>query len=136
MKIKRTRQVTLDELLPLVWSNKFDYLVFESDNNGIIRFDMNGKIRQANGIKYDDLFTITEEVEITEDTLLDVILVYDEFSGNKNHVGRVFRVSVNQITKINTDGNIKFIYLQNEDGSIGEIVWSKERGFNATNTEI
>ena len=132
--IKRERQVRLDELIKHCIDNdtfgskgvftsatgKVNVTIYKDD---VVIEDA---YTDFNIIK--TLFTITEEVDITEDTLLDVILVYDEFSENKNHVGRVFRVSVNQITKINTDGNIKFIYLQNEDGSIGDLIWSKECG--------
>lgn len=118
MKIKQTRQVRLDELLQLVWSNKFDYLVFMSDNNNFIDFDTNGMIRQAYGIKPDDLFTITEEIEITEDTILDrFVHVLDS--------GRTKDVKNSSISKsINFFGStVKFIYLQNEDGSIGDLIW-------------
>lgn len=126
--IKRERQVRLDELLKYVWDNDINDTQFESDNDSWVRVDEYGDVVDVYSIEKSDLFTITEEVEITGDTVLDVILVYDEYSGNKNHVGRVFRVSINQIVEINNDGNIKFIYLQKEDGSIGDLIWSKECG--------
>ena len=115
MKIKQTRQVRLDELLPLVWSNNFDYLVFKSDNNGFITFDMNGMIKQAYGITPDDIFTITEKIDITEDTPLQRAMVI------KNNLD-FYSIKNRKINSLKTT-NIKFIYLQNEDGSIGDLIW-------------
>lgn len=130
--IKRERQVRFDELIKYVWKKRIVEMNFKSKKGVSVYVHSDGDI-DVNEVRYiskDDLFTITEEVEITGDTVLDVILVYDEYSGNKNHVGRVFRVSINQIVKINNDGNIKFIYLQNPDGSVGDLIWTKERGLD------
>ena len=131
MKIKQTRQVRLDELLKYVWDNDIkNESFFTKESEGYISVDSDGDFCMYGRphVNKDERFTITEEVEIDGNTVLDVILVFDEYSGNKNYVGRVFRISINRIIKINNDGNIKFIYLQNEDGSIGELIWSKERG--------
>ena len=129
--IKQTRQVRLDELLKYVWDNDIkNESFFTKESEGYISVDSDGDFCMYGRphVNKDERFTITEEVEIDGNTVLDVILVFDEYSGNKNYVGRVFRISINRIIKINNDGNIKFIYLQNEDGSIGDLIWSKERG--------
>ena len=123
--IKRERQVRLDELLKYVWDNDIkNESFFTKESEGYISVDSDGDFCMYGRphVNKDERFTITEEVEIDGNTVLDVILVFDEYSGNKNYVGRVFRISINRIIKINNDGNIKFIYLQNEDGSIGELI--------------
>jgi len=124
MKIKKKRQVTLDELLPLVWSNKFDYLMFKSDNNNFIDFDTNGMIRQAYGIKPDDLFTITEEIEITEDTTINLAYRiktergWQTFDKNETTINKIIN-----IYKRHPHAYLEFIYLLNPNGSIGELIW-------------
>lgn len=136
MKIKRERQVRLDELLQIVWSkgitNQKFLLHHPNKNEEYAYLFINGKgychFGNMEFFNKEHLFTITEEVEITEDTKLDVVVVYDEYSGNKNHIGRVFRTSIIQLKNLHSNGNIKFIYLQNDDGSIGELIWDKERG--------
>lgn len=123
MKIKRERQVRLDELLRYVWDNGIKGTRFESDNNSWVLVDEYRDIVDVYSIEKSDLFTITEEVEIDKETKLDAVVVYDEYSGNKNHIGRVFRTSIIQLNNLHNNGNIKFIYLQNPDGSIGELIW-------------
>ncbi|WP_414052908.1 hypothetical protein [Macrococcus animalis] len=87
--IKRERQVRLDELLKYVWDNDITEYQFESDNDSWVRVDEYGDVVSVYSIEKSDLFTITEEVEIDEDTPLNLVVV---------------------------------------DGSIGELIWSKERG--------
>lgn len=118
--IKRERQVRLDELLKYVIDNNAYgfYETARGRNSIYIREDaitFNNYIIWAN-----DLFKITEEVEITEDTPLQRAMVI------KNNLD-FYPIKNRKINGLKTI-NIKFIYLQNEDGSIGELIWTKERG--------
>lgn len=124
MKIKKKRQVRLDELIKHVWDNKIKSKTFKSSRDNIISITSKGNVDfsfQVLLISPDELFTIEEEVEITEDTPLQRAMVI------KNNLD-FYPIKNRKINSLKTI-NIKFIYLQNEDGSIGDLIWSKERGF-------
>ncbi|VUC68929.1 Uncharacterised protein [Macrococcoides caseolyticum] len=120
MKIKQTRQVRLDELIGYITKNELISSVFKSNRGNEIVVDINGDLSFFGRFNYNDLFVITEEVDITEDTLLQRAMVI------KNNL-EFYRIKNRKISRLDTM-NIKFIYLQNEDGSIGDLIWSKERG--------
>lgn len=137
MKIKHERQVRFDELIKHVWDNGIKDKTFKSNRDKTIYITDRGNLNcgyQVFLISPDELYTITEEVEIEYDTRLDLIAV--------RKAGTVSRFENRSIQGVLAHFNIRlevevdYIYIQNEDGSIGEMVWSKERGLNATNTEI
>lgn len=122
--IKRERQVRLDELLKCVWDKGTTGKNFKSEEGVNIYFHTDGDI-DVNEVRYiskDDLFTITEEVEIDYDNRLDLIAV--------RKVGTVSRFENRSIqgVLVHFEGEVDYIYFQNPDGSIGELIWSKERG--------
>jgi len=126
--IKRERQVRLDELLKYVWDKGITDEIFFTTGRSI-RVNDFGCFTGLAQITKSDLFTITEEVEIDEDTKLDLVEIY-EISFGSTDVAIISKSSINEILKNDQDGSMKtkFIYLQNNDGSIGELIWSKERG--------
>ena len=145
MKIKHERQVRLDELIKRIMNQEFEkdqQIQFTAKNDKpndsmILFYERGGGIFGnffTNSYNLNDLYTITEEVEIDYDTRLDLIAV--------RKAGTVSRFENRSIQGVLAHFNIRlevevdYIYIQNEDGSIGEMVWSKERGLNATNTEI
>lgn len=134
MKIKQTRQVRLDELIKhCIENDKFG-------NEGTF-WSITGKVKvmvyQDDVVIEDDfmacniietLFVITEEVEITEEMELKQLVVIYENGGS----GKIRNMNIKELVERHESvyGHgvpIKFIYLQNEDGSIGELIWSKER---------
>ena len=130
MKIKQTRQVRLDELVDYIWKNNIKskgYSVKMLDKE--VRVFEDGRIETYAGISEKDLFTITEEVEITEEMELKQLVVIYENGGS----GKIRNMNIKELVERHESvyGHgvpIKFIYLQNEDGSIGELIWDKERG--------
>lgn len=125
--IKRERQVRLDELLKCVWDKGTTGKNFKSEEGVNIYFHTDGDV-DVDEVKYiskDDLFTITEEVDIDYFTKLDLIAV--------RKVGTVSRFENRSIQGVLSHFNKRFevevdyIYFQNEDGSIGELIWDKER---------
>lgn len=123
MKIKRERQVRLDELLRLVWDREVAGEKFYDQENNVLFIDKkDGEIKQADHTCKSDLFAITEEVEIKESTNLPRILVV---KGTK----QAFTMTNKSIKRIkNNITDLEMIYLQNPDGSIGDLIWSKEKG--------
>lgn len=125
MKIKKTKQVRLDELLKYVWDNGITDEIFENYEGSWVRFDECGDLVEVYEVEESDLFTITEEVEITEDMRLNLVVIDDDYEVTTNHYTKISQI----LKESETYGyEIKFIYLQNDDGSIGELIWDKERG--------
>lgn len=128
--IKRERQVRLDELLKHVWDGEIIGEKFYDQENNVLFIDKeDGEISQADHTCKNDLFTITEEVEVDEDTKLRNTISIDD-------IGRIYRhnnLSIEEMKYFHRADRVviyscKYIYLQNEDGSIGDLIWSKERG--------
>ena len=117
MKIKRERQVRLDGLMKYAWDNNITRTRFEGKDCSIYVDDRgNFKVADEYSLWKSNLYTFTEEVEITEEAKLSIVIIdrYDYIANERNF-------SINDATRI-YDG-IKYIYLQNEDGSIGELIW-------------
>ncbi|PKD98551.1 hypothetical protein [Macrococcoides caseolyticum] len=124
MKIKQERQVRFDELIKYVWDKRIVEMNFKSKKGVSVYVHSDGDI-DVNEVRYiskDDLFTITEEVEIDYDTRLDLIAV--------RKVGTVSRFENRSIqgVLVHFEGEVDYIYFQNPDGSIADLIWSKERG--------
>ncbi|PKE64232.1 hypothetical protein [Macrococcoides caseolyticum] len=124
MKIKQERQVRFDELIKYVWDKRIVEMNFKSKKGVSVYVHSDGDI-DVNEVRYiskDDLFTITEEVEIDYDTRLDLIAI--------RKVGTVSRFENRSIqgVLVHFEGEVDYIYFQNPDGSIGDLIWSKERG--------
>ena len=128
MKVKQEKQVRLDELISYIWKNEITSTVFQSCKGKEINVGLTGTISHDPVYYFnkEDLFTITEEVDIEYDTRLDLIAV--------RKAGTVSRFENRSIQGVLTHFNIRlevevdYIYFQNEDGSIGDLIWSKERG--------
>ena len=129
LKIKRERHVRLDELIKHVWDNDITDYQFESDNDSWVRIDEFGDVVDIYSVEETDLFTITEEDEITEDKKLNLT-----YRVKNQHVWVTFdkyETTINEIIKKHENLlsiHLFFIHILNEDGSIGELIWSKERG--------
>lgn len=127
MKIKQTRLVRFDGLLKYVWDNNIKGKAFKSNRDKIIYVTDRGNFnfgQQVLLITPNELYTITEEVEITEEMPLDLVEAYINYCGsfqcNTNE-----HISIRHLLQVNNSEDVrtKFIYLQNEDGSIGELIW-------------
>lgn len=131
--IKRERKVRLDELIKYVFDNDVKNKEFTIKNSaGSIAMDSDGDFRmggRCDFIRKSDLFTITEEVEIDEDMKLDLVDIYKDY-GLPLEVAFCKNISVKETLKLDKASGFdtKFIHIQNPDGSIGELIWSKERG--------
>ncbi|UTH07944.1 hypothetical protein [Macrococcoides canis] len=127
--IKRERQVRLDELITYIIKNEVVSSDFKSNRGSDVVVDINGGLDFYGTFNYNDLFTITEEAVITEDTKLRNTITID-------NIGRIYRhnnLSIEEMKYFHREDRAviypcQFIYLQNDDGSIGELIWTKERG--------
>ncbi|TDM48233.1 hypothetical protein ETI08_03585 [Macrococcoides goetzii] len=128
MKIKRERQVRLDELVKWIFENDIEdatfYAMNNEDNSVKVHVYIGGfiKTEYLGCPSKSDRFKITEEVEIDEDMILPRLVLIKEDK-------QVFGMKNTSIKRIkNNVINVKCIYLQNPDGSIGELIWTKQKG--------
>ena len=128
LKIKQERKVRLDELIKYAWNNKFAEVYYDQYDHKAV-FDDFGGLKLDSNVCFDSRFTITEVVDITEDSKLNLVEIYKDKRGILE-VEFHSDTSVNELLGINEDFNCdtQFIQVQNPDGSIGELIWSKERG--------
>lgn len=131
MNIKRTVEMDLIELLTWAKDNgktgEFigvddNYRVFISYHHGWVQTDNGRKIP-----KFETKFKITEEVEITEETVLPRLACVHSKTNNISCYNDISLKRVMGLARFDSI-NYKLIYLQNPDGSIGELIWTKQKG--------
>ncbi|QNR07801.1 hypothetical protein [Macrococcoides canis] len=122
--IKRERQVRLDELLKHIFDNQIKGEVFENGGSDV-QVDIHGSVMFDEWISKNDRFKITEEVEITEDTKIPLIVAM-----NRDIVNRYAGWSIQDLLDRDKKFGMDYenIYILNDDGSIGDLIWTKERG--------
>ncbi|UBH10613.1 hypothetical protein [Macrococcus armenti] len=131
MKIKRTVEMDLIELLTWAKDNgktgdfygvDEDYRVFISAHHGWVQTDNGKKIPE-----FETKFKVEQEVEITEETKLNIVTVSNDHETYAYENTSIYDL-LSEENVLFEEYQAKFIYLQNPDGSIGELIWSKERG--------
>ncbi|WP_165844891.1 hypothetical protein [Staphylococcus saprophyticus] len=123
MKIKTKKQLNLPQLIEYIWDNDikneffrrlnrgpFEYVWVNEDSN--IEFDDNILFRK------NDIFEIEVEEEITKDTKLPSVLVYDG-----KYFNALYGLSINDIEKSFIDYvyGVKTIHLI--DGDTHTLIW-------------
>lgn len=123
--LKRTRQVTLDELIRHVWKNKeypVSYKTVESDTR-TVEFDIFGYLvfGSNNSFSSETKFEITEEEVITDKTEFDQCIVL--FKKNVVHIP--VKSSIKKILDTYVDPEVIYAFI---DGNL-EMIW-KKKGMN------
>lgn len=125
MKIKKKRQVRLDELMKYVWDNNITRTRFEGKDCSIyVDSDGDIDVDEVKHINKDSLFTITEEIEINRGTRLNLIAVREEGTVSRFENKSIQDVLAYFIIRLGVE--VDYIYIQYEDGFIGDLIWSKE----------
>lgn len=122
MKIKTKKQLNLSQLIDHVWENDVRSRTFIANDKhipGKVNFDENGMVDIQTTVWNDETFTVEEEIEITEDTRLHGILVVRSNNEYHNYTNGTIKTFKNAA---------KFIYLLNDDGSIGQLIWTHDKG--------
>lgn len=122
MKIKQRRQLKFDELIKYAWENNIEVKSFISNKYNKVHFGFNGSVEHIQIIDKNDLFTIEEEVEIDEETILSVVIVIWMKEANRFDVRNYKEVSIKGIIS-NGIYDVKAVYFHNEDGTIGPLIW-------------
>lgn len=133
--IKTKKEMNLPELIEWIWENEIEYKRFISDCvKGKVFVSKYGKITTACGIGKTDTFTVEIEEEITEDTVLDAVVIVrrhiSPYGGESTHVCRKGNVSINQVLSLQPN-NSRFVYLEihlMKNDRIDQLIWTKEKG--------
>ena len=133
--IKRERQVRLDELLKYVWDNGIASGEFRSEKSNKVFIDCDRWVLLDCGcVTPDERFTITEEVEITESTILEEMVIVRTIEYKNGDIQKIITLathkSINDV-KGEEDWNKKSILHEVwtvKGNGMGELIWTKERG--------
>lgn len=132
MRIKRRKQMRLDELIKYVWEHGVENETYRSDMGNTVSIGVQGLMWTNSIIGRDDTFTVETEEELTEETELPAIL-----TGVKGDDGRmIYRqhtfLSINRVKEGAAVASIKpiVIYATDFNTPINEItlIWSKDTG--------
>lgn len=123
MKIKCTVEMDLLELLTWAKENDKtgdfygvdeDYRVFISHNFGWVQTNNGKKIP-----KFETKFKVEQEVEIVEETKLNIVTVSNDHETYSYENTSIYDL-LSEESPLFEEYQAKFIYLQNDNGSIGE----------------
>lgn len=109
MIIKHQMKLHLNELVDWAWRNGVTSEKFHSNNGSYVIFDHSAVV-ETYIINKNDLFNVTEEIEITLDKPIDYFLEKDMYGNYRDHFG----IAINDLLFLNTTVNI---WLVNDDNS-------------------
>ncbi len=123
MKIKTKKQLNLPQLIEWAMDNNVDNSIFIGKKNLYnVGFNKNGLMyfNTTKPIPTGEIFTVEVEKEITEDTVLPKVLFKNIFDDWR--VLTEFCISEGKSVA-------EQVYLLNDDDTIGQLLWTKEKGF-------
>lgn len=108
MKIKTKKQLNLPQLIEWAWNNRVEDKDFMINETVGVHFRKHGMFKTRGMFTSDDLFTVEVEEEITEDTLIDKLIVVYSYCSD---------VDLYKCIKVGefTNSNVKSIYILNDD---------------------
>lgn len=124
MYIEKTVEMNLSELLKWAWHNDIKDETFKSDTGIECFFTDKGSfvIKDCEFIKEDDIFEVEIKEEVDMYTKLDLFYMND-----RNDVDHLNDSCINEVLLSERDfgRSVKYIYLKNEDDSIGQLIWKR-----------
>lgn len=123
MKIKTKKQLNLPQLIEWAMENdvrnKF-YRTYDSEGNiSEVYFNIMGLPQFSSMVDKSDIFTVEEEIEITEDTVIPGMLtIYDN---------GVTHISNNKSLSNLSKTYLKSVYIMNDDYTM-TLFWTHEKG--------
>lgn len=104
-KIKVEKQMNLEELIKYAKETSLKRRVFKCRHkNGEVVFDTEGKFCSHGWISEDDTFTVEDEIEVTENTILPYLVqvVEEETIKPRKHIYQHRYASINEIIQKET----------------------------------
>ncbi|MEX5937669.1 hypothetical protein [Mammaliicoccus sciuri] len=133
--IKTKKEMNLVELIEWARKNKVTNQIFRADKQLMnIQFDNHGDFKTYGFTGIDTTFTVEVDEEITEDTVLDAVVIVRKqispYDRESTHVCRKGNVSINQVLSLQPN-NSRFVYLEiylMKNDRIDRLIWTKEKG--------
>lgn len=128
MKIKKTVEMTLPQLIEWAWENDITNKTFVAEHGKSASFVGAGNFNIGDiMINKSDIFKVDIVEEINENTELDLVEIFmldndfsDIFYQPKMTISKI--ISENH-KRWGIRGNSKYFYLLNDDGTIGQLIW-------------
>ncbi|MDU6765360.1 MAG: hypothetical protein E6445_10375 [Staphylococcus sp.] len=120
VKIKREVEMTLPELIEWAWKNGVNKRTFTSSNNTSVSFSKYGGF--VSTIKYvfkDETFTVEVEEEITEDTIIPLLLKIYKSGDNASEASIYRSISINTAES----STRSIAYYSINDGGTLTLIW-------------
>lgn len=124
MKIKNEKKLNLPQLIEWGFENDITNKEYACDNfqSKSVIFNLSGWAEFSDEFSYNphDTFTVEEEVEITEDTELDELVV-------RYRNGNIYIFQQERINDFKDNSNIIAFYIPNDDLTF-TLIWTQEKG--------
>ena len=120
--IKTTKQLRLDELLKLCWDNHITSGIYNSNKKSLVKVLDSYKVIVLGCVSETDIFEVTYEEEITEDTEFDCVISVD----SDGYTFKTFNTTIDYLNSIysdlvqilaNIDGKYRTIWERDDHGS-------------------
>ncbi|AID01530.1 hypothetical protein BE24_05410 [Staphylococcus xylosus] len=123
MKIKTKKQLNLPQLIEWAMGNNVDNSIFVGKKNLYnVGFNKNGLMyfNTTKPIPTGEIFTVTTEEEIMEDTRLDELVV-------RYRNDDIYIFPQERINDFKNDSSIVAFYIPNDDLTL-TLIWTREKG--------
>ena len=124
MKIKKEKEMNLHELIKWAWENKIKNKGFVGSENGRVQFDSKGWLETLIQVEPDEVFTVDVEKNITEETVIPMIMEVCEYVDGSLSSGLRRKCSIkkalddNELAGITTHA----FYMLDDDASL-TLIW-------------
>ncbi|NHB72707.1 hypothetical protein, partial [Staphylococcus sp. 191] len=94
MKIKTKKQMNLPQLIEWAWENDVRSRMFIGSGDGIVKFGIGGLVTKLEFIDSDETFKVEVEEEITEETVIPMVLETWEYYDGSLNAGLRYEYSI------------------------------------------
>ncbi|HHG6274257.1 TPA: hypothetical protein ACPXKM_000445 [Staphylococcus pseudintermedius] len=124
MKIKVKKEMNLHELIKWAWENDVKGKTFKSNRGRAVKFYSDVSFNTMVPIFHWDTFTVEAEEEITERTVIPLLLEVYEFEGELVFLPQKRSTIKSLLKQSDLEENIttKTLYLINDDGTL-TLIW-------------
>ncbi|HAR6070182.1 TPA: hypothetical protein I1657_001990 [Staphylococcus pseudintermedius] len=124
MKIKVKKEMNLHELIKWAWENDVKGKTFKSNRGKKVKFYSIGGFNVLEPIWGHDTFKVEAEEEITEETVIPLLLEVYEYEGELVFLPQKRSTIKSQLEESDFEENIttKTLYIINDDGTL-TLIW-------------
>lgn len=124
MKIKTKKEMNLLQLIEWAWENNIENKTFVASEGGAVKFVYKGGFKTLMIVDSDETFKVEVEEEITEETVIPMVLETWEYYNGSLNAGLRYEYSIkgalddNEFKGITTHA----FYMLNDDASM-TLIW-------------